>query len=175
MTLYEGMFVIDNRQANRDWEGSLEGLKGILTKQGAEILRCEKWGDRKLAYEIKGRRRGTYVLTYFHASGEVVNRIYRAAELSDLLVRALILRVPALPPEEPKRPATTEAPAAPGKQPGPAGESSDKATAAADVKEAAPDIEKEADVGEAPSTDDSPDKVGEKPVTPDAEDSADSD
>ena len=69
MSLYEGMFVMDNRQANRDWDGSLEKLKSMLAKHGAELVRAEKWGERKLAYEMQGRRRGTYMLLYFNATG----------------------------------------------------------------------------------------------------------
>jgi len=100
LSLYEGMFVMDNRQANRDWDGSLEKLKGIFTKHGAQIRRCDKWGERKLAYEMQGRRRGTYVLTYFDATGTAANEIYRECELSELMMRALILKVDAIPPEE---------------------------------------------------------------------------
>lgn len=100
MSLYEAMFLLDNRQANRDWDGSLDSVKAIVTKHGGEIVRCEKWGERRLAYEIDGRRRGTYVLMYFNADGEAVNRIYRENELSELVLRALILKVKALPPEE---------------------------------------------------------------------------
>jgi ribosomal protein S6 len=97
------MFVMDNRQANRDWEGSLEKLKSMLSKHGAEILRCEKWGERKLAYEMSGRRRGTYVLLYFNATGQAVNQAYRECELSDLMLRALILKIDKMPPEEAMR------------------------------------------------------------------------
>jgi len=104
LSLYEGMFVMDNRQANRDWDGSLEKLKSMLTKHGAEILRCEKWGERKLAYEMDGRRRGTYVLAFFNATGTAVNEIYRECELSELMLRALILQVPAIPPEDQLKP-----------------------------------------------------------------------
>ena len=100
MSLYEGMFIVDNRQANRDWDGSLEKLKGILVKHGAEIIRCDKWGERKLAYEMQGRRRGTYVLGYFKASGPAVTSIYRDIELSDVVVRALILKVDVVPPAD---------------------------------------------------------------------------
>jgi len=94
------MFVIDNRQANRDWDGTLEQLKGIVGKHGGELVRTDKWGERKLAYEISGRRRGTYVLTYFNADGDAVGRIYRDCELSDLVLRTLILQVKAVPSEE---------------------------------------------------------------------------
>ena len=104
MSLYEGMFLIDNRQANRDWDGALATLTSLLTKHGAEILRTVKWGERRLAYEINGRRRATYVLIYFQADGEATNRIYRECELSELVHRALILKIAKLPPEEETRP-----------------------------------------------------------------------
>lgn len=100
MSLYEGMFLMDNRQANRDWEGSIEKVKSILTKHGAEIVRCDKWGERKLAYEIKGRRRGTYVLAYFNATGKTANEVYRECELSEMFLRALVVKVEKIPPEE---------------------------------------------------------------------------
>ena len=100
MSLYEGMFVMDNRQANRDWDGSLEKLKSMLSKHGAELVRAEKWGERKLAYEMQGRRRGTYMLMFFNATGTAVNQIYRECELSDLMLRALILKIEKMPSEE---------------------------------------------------------------------------
>ena len=103
MSLYEGMFVMDNRQANRDWDGSLEKLKGMLTKHGAELVRAEKWGERKLAYEMEGRRRGTYMLMYFNATGTAANQIYRECELSDLMLRALIVKIEKMPSEESMR------------------------------------------------------------------------
>lgn len=100
MSLYEGMFLMDNRQANRDWDGALEKLQSSITKHGAEILRCVKWGERKLAYEIDGRRRATYVLIYFQGAGRTVLNIYRECELSDLIHRALMLKIQKLPSEE---------------------------------------------------------------------------
>jgi len=99
LKLYEGMFLLDNRQANRDWEGSLDALKGMIAKHGGEVVRCQKWGERRLSYEIKGRRRGTYVLAYFQGDADAVNRIYREVELSEIVLRALMLRINALPPE----------------------------------------------------------------------------
>jgi len=100
LSLYEGMFMMDNRRANRDWEGAIEALAALIAKHGGEILRTVKWGERRLAYEVAGRRRATYVLVYFNCGGDGVNRIYRECELSDLVYRALILKISALPPED---------------------------------------------------------------------------
>ena len=100
MSLYEGMFLLDSRQANRDWDGSVEKLKAILTKHGAEVVRVLKWGERRLAYEIDRRRRAAYVLAHFNALGDAVTRIYREVELSELIHRALILKIQTLPSED---------------------------------------------------------------------------
>lgn len=100
MSLYEGMFMMDNRRANRDWEGALEALAALIAKHGGEIVRTVKWGERRLAYEVAGRRRATYVLVYFNCAGDGVNRIYRECELSELVYRALILKISELPPED---------------------------------------------------------------------------
>lgn len=108
MSLYEAMFLLDNRQANRDWDGSLESVKKIVAKHGGEIVRCEKWGERRLAYDMQGRRRGTYVLIYFNADGGTVNRVYRESELSELVIRVLMLKINAMPAEE--KPAVTTPP-----------------------------------------------------------------
>ena len=109
MSLYEGMFLLDNRQANRDWEGSLGSVKAVIEKHGGEILRCDKWGERRLAYEVEGHRRGTYVLAYFNAEGDAVNRIYRDCELSELILRVLMLQVSSMPSEEDLRKQTEAA------------------------------------------------------------------
>ena len=100
MSLYEGMFLLDSRQANRDWDGSVEKLKAILTKHGAEVVRVLKWGERRLAYDIDRRRRAAYVLAHFNALGDAVSRIYREVELSELIHRALILKIQTLPSED---------------------------------------------------------------------------
>ena len=100
MSIYEGMFLMDNRQANRDWDGSLEKLTGYFAKHGAKTLRSLKWGERRLAYEIDGRRRATYVIAYIEAEGQAINSIYRECELSELIHRALILKVDKVPAED---------------------------------------------------------------------------
>jgi len=94
------MFLVDNRYANRDWDRVLSHVKEIIGKHGGEMIKCEKWGERKLAYPINGHKRGTYLLTYFRASGDAPNRIYRDVELSDTFLRAMILAIEREPTEE---------------------------------------------------------------------------
>ncbi len=89
--LYEAMFLVDSAKATSDWEGVDSAIKNILEKAGAEIVSIRKWDDRKLAYEIKGHSRGTYILCYFRAEGGRVRDIERDVQLSERIMRVLIL------------------------------------------------------------------------------------
>ena len=89
--LYEGMFLIDSTLAGSDWDGVNNKIKTILEKAEAEIVSIRKWDDRRLAYEIKGKGRGTYILCYFRAGGEKIKDIEKAVQLSEQIIRVLIL------------------------------------------------------------------------------------
>ena len=89
--LYEGMFLIDSTLAGSDWDGVNNTIKTILEKAEAEIVSIRKWDDRRLAYDIKGKGRGTYILCYFRAGGEKIKDIEKAVQLSEQIIRVLIL------------------------------------------------------------------------------------
>lgn len=89
--LYEAMFLVDSAEASADWDGVNATVKNILEKAGTEIVSIEKWDDRRLAYEIGGKVRGTYILCYFRAGGERLYEIERDVQLSERVMRVLIL------------------------------------------------------------------------------------
>ena len=90
--LYEGMFLIDSAEAARDWDGILELINRIVTKADCEIVSVRKWDERPLAYPVKKCTRGTYILTYFRSDGTKINEIERDVQLSERILRVLILR-----------------------------------------------------------------------------------
>jgi small subunit ribosomal protein S6 len=89
--LYEAMFLVDSAEATTDWDGVIATIKNILEKANAEIVSIRKWDDRKLAYEIHGKGKGTYILCYFKAAGSKLRDIERDIQLSERIMRALIL------------------------------------------------------------------------------------
>jgi small subunit ribosomal protein S6 len=90
--LYEGLFLVDSGQAASDWDGIVEMIKRILERGNAEILSVRKWDERRLAYNIDGKERGTYILAYFNAPTAVISGIERDVRLSERIMRAMILR-----------------------------------------------------------------------------------
>ena len=92
MRMYEGLFLIDNAHANTEWDNVVKHIHDILQKNGAEILKTEKWGEKKLAYKIKGHKRGTYLLIHFNAKNSAIATVRRDFQLSDYIVRFLIVK-----------------------------------------------------------------------------------
>ncbi len=89
--LYEGMFLVDSADAASDWDGVLNMIRTILDRADAELVSMKKWDERKLAYDIDGKSRGTYILCYFRAEGPRIAGIERDVRLNERLMRALVL------------------------------------------------------------------------------------
>jgi small subunit ribosomal protein S6 len=88
---YEGLFLFPQAQAG-SLQAAVDHLKDILGRAQAEVISLRKWDERRLAYEIKGNKRGLYFLVYFRAPVTALTGIERACNLSELLLRSLIIR-----------------------------------------------------------------------------------
>jgi small subunit ribosomal protein S6 len=87
---YEGMFLVD--AGNPDFDASSAPVRTVLERSEAEVLSMKAWDERRLAYEIKGRKRALYVLAYFRLDPLKVAELERDVELNEGVLRALILR-----------------------------------------------------------------------------------
>ncbi len=94
MRIYEGMFLLDAARAAKDWDETKGLVLHVLERYGAEMLLHDKWDERKLAYQVKGQRRGAYLLAYFKATGDALVEIRRDLQLTDGVLRHLILAWP---------------------------------------------------------------------------------
>ena len=89
---YEGMFLVDSSLASSNWDGVIGTLQNIFSRSSAEVINIRKWDDRRLMYEIKGKKRGTYILAYFKAEPGTITKIERDAQLNEDVLRILILK-----------------------------------------------------------------------------------
>ena len=88
--LYEAMFLVDSTQAS-DWDAVVKTIETILKRSDAEIVSIRNWAERKLAYEIDHKTRGAYALCFFRADGSSVPNIEKDVQLSEQVMRVLIL------------------------------------------------------------------------------------
>lgn len=96
---YEAMFLLSQGVA-ADLSSAVDHIKEIIARGHGEIIAMKKWDERRLAYEVKGQKRGYYVLCYFKAPGSELGHIERDCNLSEKILRALILRCDHLTVEE---------------------------------------------------------------------------
>ena len=97
--LYEAMFLVDPAEA-ADWDGVNTAIRNILERADAEIVSIRKWDECRLAYEIGGKTRGTYILVFFRADGGRIRDIERDVQLSETICRVLILSADERTPEQ---------------------------------------------------------------------------
>jgi len=95
---YEGMFLLD--AGNPDFQAASEPVRTILERNGAGALAIKLWDERRLAYEIQGRRRGLYVLSYFESDPARITDIERDCRLDERVLRVLLLRRDGLTQEQ---------------------------------------------------------------------------
>ena len=91
--VYEGMFILDSNRYARDAAGVAAQIPSTVEQLGGKILASRLWEERRLAYPIKGRRKGTYWLTYFRLDGDKVTDLTRQFQLNENVVRSLFLKI----------------------------------------------------------------------------------
>ena len=96
---YEAMFLLSQAVA-ADFSGAIAHLNEIFSRGHADVIAMKKWDERRLAYEIRGNKRGIYILAYFKASSEGVQHIERDCRLSEKILRSMILRADHISAEE---------------------------------------------------------------------------
>jgi ribosomal protein S6 len=90
MRLYEALFLVESGRAATDWEGTEGVLLGILEKHGGEVRQKAFYEERKLAYPVKGARRGAYLLVHFDAEPPAIQEIHGDLNLTDAALRTMI-------------------------------------------------------------------------------------
>ena len=93
MAVYEGMFILDPAKYSRDPAGSAQQINDLITQHGGSVLAARLWDERKLAYPIDGHKKGVYWLTYFKMPGGNLTALERQCEITDDIIRQLVLKV----------------------------------------------------------------------------------
>ncbi len=99
MRKYETTFIVDGMVNDEEREAVIKRFETSLEKHGGEIERVVRWGMRQLAYEIKKRDRGYYVIFYYTASPSVIAPFHRELDINDLILRYLTLQSDGKHPE----------------------------------------------------------------------------
>ncbi len=95
MRPYEIMIILDPEVDERQVTTSLERFLGVIKNDKGTIDNVEVWGRRRLAYEIKKKAEGIYVVVNFTAEPATAQEMDRQLGLSETILRTKLLRADA--------------------------------------------------------------------------------
>jgi small subunit ribosomal protein S6 len=91
--VYECLFLLDPTKVAGDVPGAAKQIEAILERNHAEILASRPWDERKLAYPIRGHKKGVYYLTCFRTEGQNLRNIEHDCALNEMILRSLVLKI----------------------------------------------------------------------------------
>ncbi len=107
MTKYETTFILDPGLDENRVNEEIERVSQWIRELGGEVVEVQRWGKRRLAYEIHRKRDGIYTMILHQSPGPVVKEVERRMSLNESFMR--VLSVLHVPPELMRTPGEGEA------------------------------------------------------------------
>ncbi len=92
MKAYELLYIIRPDLDEEATTALVDRLSGLVASNGGDNLTVEKWGKRRLAYEIEDYKEGQYILMNFEGEGRTSQEIERVMKISEDVIRFLTVR-----------------------------------------------------------------------------------
>lgn len=87
MRSYEVMLILPPEADDAAVDGVLGRISQVLAERGGELGAVDRWGRRRLAYEIDRRTEGYYVVVQFRADPQAITELDRVLSLADDVIR----------------------------------------------------------------------------------------
>jgi small subunit ribosomal protein S6 len=92
MKAYELLYIIRPDLDEEATTALVDRLSGLVASNGGDNLTVEKWGKRRLAYEIDDYKEGQYILMNFEGEGRTSKELERVMKISEDVIRFLTVK-----------------------------------------------------------------------------------
>lgn len=93
MRRYETIFVASPLLTEEQVDDLVRHFEGIIAEQGGELLKTDKWGRKKLAYEVQKFSEGYYTLFELNAGSNLIAELERRFRNNDSVIKFLSVRM----------------------------------------------------------------------------------
>ena len=93
MRRYETIFIASPTLTDEQADELVRQFEGIIAEQGGELLKTEKWGRKKLAYEVQKFSEGYYTLFEMNAGPTLIAELERRFRNNDAVIKYLSVRM----------------------------------------------------------------------------------
>jgi small subunit ribosomal protein S6 len=88
---YETLFIVQIDLPADEINSIIERYKAIVTSLKGTIIKVEKWGKRKLAYEIRKQSNGYYILIDFAGKSAIIDELERNFKIDDKVLKFMTI------------------------------------------------------------------------------------
>ncbi|HBE76409.1 MAG TPA: 30S ribosomal protein S6 [Firmicutes bacterium] len=92
MRNYETMYILKPELEEEAIVTAVTRFEDVVKNGGGEIVKTDRWGKRRLAYEVNGITEGHYVLMTFKAPSSAAQELDRILRIQDTVVRQLVIK-----------------------------------------------------------------------------------
>ncbi|MDR3682405.1 MAG: 30S ribosomal protein S6 [Geothrix sp.] len=93
MRRYETIFIASPTLTDEQSDELVKQFEGIIAEQGGELLKTDKWGRKKLAYEVQKFSEGYYTLFEMNAGPNLIAELERRFRNNDAVIKYLSVRM----------------------------------------------------------------------------------
>jgi small subunit ribosomal protein S6 len=93
MRRYETIFIASPTLTDEQSDELVKQYEGIIAEQGGELLKTDKWGRKKLAYEVQKFSEGYYTLFEMNAGPNLIAELERRFRNNDAVIKYLSVRM----------------------------------------------------------------------------------
>jgi small subunit ribosomal protein S6 len=86
---YETVFILDPGLDENQVNDEVEKTSNLIAANGGKILDVQRWGRKRLAYEINKKRDGVYTMIKHESTGDTVKELERRLRLNDSVMRVM--------------------------------------------------------------------------------------
>lgn len=93
MNKYEMLYILKADLTEEAISAVIEKFENIVKSAGGEVEKSDKWGVKKLAYDIDYKSEGYYVLMTFFCDASLIAEIERVANITEEMLRRMIVKL----------------------------------------------------------------------------------
>jgi len=90
---YELLFIAQPALDEEGLNALVTRVQQIMTDQGGQVVHVEQMGRRKLAYPVRKRKEGSYVLIHANLERAAIAELERSLKLSEDVLRYILVRL----------------------------------------------------------------------------------
>ena len=93
MRNYESMIILEPALEAEAIDNLIARFSDLVDKNGGKVENVNKWGKRRLAYQIGQNTDGYYVVLTLQGENQTVNELDRILKITDGVIRHMIIRL----------------------------------------------------------------------------------